>query len=755
MIMKSFFKPVSVALISLAVIGCQKGREAYNLQADDSDVKEVTTQFVLNISAQAPQTKMSASTVQLANNFRGIENAVLMTYNTDGYSPSNGFDSYVNKSTAPEAGKVKQFDLGTLYTTGSINAENNDASDSRRVLQLTIPINTDAVLFYGKAPRSQGAQTTASNQLNGATSSTFSTTPSEIMFSATKILANDEITSAYDATARLMIYVINQCIATSVPATSEVYLSYSDLPALAWSDLGHQFEFNALGTSSRYADQNITLGSLEEVLGNVYYTFTYIKPNEYRAGASDAVKRMIVDMYRVINAAVQEQGTPTDAKAANARRLAQAILQKTALYIDDNNGNYLEISQIKANIDDAVWNNATTGFVGARDLNNYPHGDFGIPHGAAQLAFHAEGQTRPANEGGGTYEKDEFIYLHPNKPLVNPNMTEFEPRKYLHPAELWYYVNSAIRTSTKGDLTVADYPNGVTPWSTDTNWSSSWTARGEVGANTRGVAIKSNVNYGVALMKTAVAFASGVTTLNDNRAALTGDSAGDRVINVADAGFKLHGILIGGVNPRMNWQFTRYYTANATPSAENNLSLFDGVIYDDQIVASTIPTPTGSETYTLVYDNYDSTQEAANLAQNDVYVSLEIENTGDDFWGRDNLIKKGGVFYLVGKLTPAVKDNTSAPNGAQAAITWPTDHQVPPIYGVDGEAVPSGKVAGTSKQIPRVFIQDFMTKVTFRIGQESLKNAYYSVPDLRASQMSMGLSVDLSWENGFEYEIEI
>jgi hypothetical protein len=59
-----------------------------------------------------------------------------------------------------------------------------------------------------------------------------------------------------------------------------------------------------------------------------------------------------------------------------------------------------------------------------------------------------------------------------------------------------------------------------------------------------------------------------------------------------------------------------------------------------------------------------------------------------------------------------------------------------------------------SKQIPRVFIQDFMTKVTFRIGHLSLQKAYVTVPDLRSSQMSLGLSVDIQWQNGFEYDIE-
>ena len=97
----------------------------------------------------------------------------------------------------------------------------------------------------------------------------------------------------------------------------------------------------------------------------------------------------------------------------------------------------------------------------------------------------------------------------------------------------------------------------------------------------------------------------------------------------------------------------------------------------------------------------------------------------------------------MGELDPAPAGQT---------ITWPENNQIPPLYGVDGD---SNGTAGQSMKVPRVFIQDFMTKATFRIGTHSLKNAYLSIPDLRASQMSLGLSVDLSWQNGFVYDITL
>ena len=211
---------------------------------------------------------------------------------------------------------------------------------------------------------------------------------------------------------------------------------------------------------------------------------------------------------------------------------------------------------------------------------------------------------------------------------------------------------------------------------------------------------------------------------------------------------------MGGINPKADWQFLPIDMSGKPVSDATDLvyGKFDGVIYDDEIPDGGIPTITPN--YTVVFDNYDASK-ADNAVQNHVYVALEFINNGDNFWGRDNMVAKGNKFYLVARLDCA-EDPTSAPQVSKTVewpefyqvppiytITWPAHYQVPPIYGVDG-AAPSGKTAGMSKQIPRVFIQDFMTKVTFRIGVESLQKAYVTVPDLRSSQMSLGLSVDLN-----------
>lgn len=735
--MKKLFNLLLVSTAVLAVAACQ--REQQVTETAEEGVKEVTTQFVLNI-ASAPTTKQTADVVQLNQNFRGIQDVYLYTYKS-GVTEGTPF---VSTSSTME----KAFDFKNLLSDGSLNntdgnnASGETATASKRVLQLSIPLGVDAVTFYGKATKTDGMSSAEYGATND-TETTISGTPSSTVIAAQKILTDGTVVNNYDATARLMITCINDILSTSINAYD--HPTFGTLPAVKWSQYGHRYEADHV-TTSRYGKTAEDIASelvldhelegLEEVLGKCYYMFTYILPastdrprGEYRGGSSASIKTMVIDMYKVISAA--STATPTNVAEATAQRLAGAIIDRATIYFnrdkDDTvpDGNYEDISTIKSRLvstynlyTEEEW---TTQFSGAQDLNGYPFEDFGVPEGAAQLGFHYQGE-------GGTYTKDEFYYHHPNYPLVNPTMTEFEPRKYLYPAELWYYVNSPIRT-TSSDVTIASYPDGVTPWNTASSWTD-WTYPGKVEGGTRGVAVVNSINYGVAMLKSTVIFKDGVANLQDNRYNLTNPQEPNKVIPISSTLFELRGVLVGGVNPRMNWQFLRKETSG-------DYSKFDGVIYDHSLSSATVPTPADKPNYTLVYDNYNSSEVQAN--QNDVYVALEFVNKGEAFYGRDNLIPSGGVFYLVALLPKPTSDQISG-----LASKWPTDHQIPPL-----------DASGESQKIARVFIQDFMTSVTFKIGENSLQKAYYSVPDLRASQMSLGLSVDLQWISGLEYTVDL
>ena len=320
----------------------------------------------------------------------------------------------------------------------------------------------------------------------------------------------------------------------------------------------------------------------------------------------------------------------------------------------------------------------------------------------------------------------------------------YNAKSYFYPAELLYFGNSPIRTSSK-EKSVNDYPklsgSEEGQWGNDGSWDAAeWTGN-QVDASTRAVAMKYDINYGVAMLETRIKYADGLTELNDNNHAiqnfwaggtLTDDEEPDKPIEITDTAFKMTGLIIGGQSYEVGWDFL--------PSPTTGNVFKYGFIYDKAITAEAgkIPTPSGSPNYTLVFDNYN--EAAANLTPNPgpqdiVYVAIEFQNnTGEDFYGNGNLIQAGGYFYLIGALDPKQATNKNS-------ISWPTTHVVPPY-----------KTDGTSAEINRVFIQDFKTTATFTLGANSLHYAYLTVPDLRSSSMSLGLSVDLKWETGLNFD---
>ena len=326
----------------------------------------------------------------------------------------------------------------------------------------------------------------------------------------------------------------------------------------------------------------------------------------------------------------------------------------------------------------------------------------------------------------------------------------FDPKNYMYPAELCYFGNSPIRVTSDAHVK-AEYPDGASNWDNDENWKTTYTAghntvdwskNAHVLSSTRSVAMQENINYGTSMLKTTIAYASGVADLKDNNSGIhTGEA--DNTIAVSGSPFTLTGVLVGGQPQTVGWNYIT--KASATDP-------YVCMVYDNDLPSTAIPTSTGSENYTMVWDNYKAVDDPAADAQNTVYVALELtNNSGKDFWGMNNLIRNGSAFYLIGKLDPDVTSATNLTSLGKSAeqyaadkslgITWPTKYALPP-YNADGSTV----------KARRVFIQDFVTTANFIIGEESLKTALVSVPDLRASHLSLGLSVDLSWSNGLNFE---
>jgi hypothetical protein len=351
-------------------------------------------------------------------------------------------------------------------------------------------------------------------------------------------------------------------------------------------------------------------------------------------------------------------------------------------------------------------------------LGNYP-ALFNLPQGSTHVKFddtkksfyYVENYNSSA-VGGGSFTVDDYYY----------------------PAELCYFGNSPLRVSGTEHV-VGDYPASVSLWNTDatTSWPSDWSVS-HVQSSTRSVAMKNDINYGTSLLCATVGYST--TTLKDNNKAIQQRDYGvieeDKTITVTGTSFKLVGIIVGDQWPKVGWNFLPK-TTDTDPNYRK------GYVYDNQITGNgAIPastTTTSSPNYTLVFDNYQDMRVASPAVpantQPKVFVALEfLNNTGVDFFGKDNLIPNGSNFYLIGELDPS----------SMTGPALPTYHALPP-YDADC----------TTNTIPRVFIQDHMTTANFKIGENSLKYAYLTVPDLRSSSVTLGLSVDLQWSTGLNF----
>ena len=287
----------------------------------------------------------------------------------------------------------------------------------------------------------------------------------------------------------------------------------------------------------------------------------------------------------------------------------------------------------------------------------------------------------------------------------------------VYPACLEYFVNTPLK-ATNSDMTT--WPTTATAWDSDnwTNWGNS------VLPSTRTIALQNTINYGVASLKTTIKAVTETGLLEDNQNHFY-SNLDNQQIAVGD-GFTVTGILIGGQPGQVDWNFLS--------SSDNfTMTVFDRSMPKNSngkisVIAKNYPDDTSTSTpfYTLLLDNM---VPGASATQKDVNFAIELVNTSNtDFYGVDGVVAAGQKFYLVGKMSLSSDTQT---------INFPADSD----YRFPGK--------GTK----RIFVQDYTTNlnVTFK----SLKNAYVTIPDLRASNLQLGLSVDLTWQSGLTFDVPI
>ncbi|MBQ6751119.1 MAG: hypothetical protein IJR02_10210 [Bacteroidaceae bacterium] len=254
--------------------------------------------------------------------------------------------------------------------------------------------------------------------------------------------------------------------------------------------------------------------------------------------------------------------------------------------------------------------------------------------------------------------------------------------RYAYPAELYYYANSLIRTSTIDDRS-SFYTSGTISQTWEDVLARYEQNPGSVTRHTKAVAIKEPVQYGVAHLQ--MKLKSVTPTLPD---------AAGTSISVGTNTFPLTAVIVGNQHP-VGFDFK--------PSDTEDDEYF---IYDTQVQKSgganlyLSTTDTESELiHTLVLQSKD---------EEEVAVVLEFRNDGTQtFEGVDGLVYPGTKFYLVAKVKPETV-------GANAQ-----DYE------------------------KRVFTQDCVTTMSMKV--ESLAKAYNVLPNLLSPRLEIGVEVITQW----------
>lgn len=231
--------------------------------------------------------------------------------------------------------------------------------------------------------------------------------------------------------------------------------------------------------------------------------------------------------------------------------------------------------------------------------NTYPT-SIGLPDGAAALKW----------------TNTEFSVRTQTTTIDNINAIN----RYAYPAELWYYVNSSIYTSSD-EVDKINYVGKTWEQVLNTYYSGSHS----VISSTKAVAVEESLQYGVGRLKMTLSEIA--STLNDSK--------GQELTPCDMETFPLTGVIIGGQHT-VGFDFKPKGTQSDVDAR---------FIYDSEV--GTAGTDGKWTVNTLVLQSYDGEK---------VPVVLEFKNNSEyQFTGKDGIIYPGTKFYLIGQLDPADK----------------------------------------------------------------------------------------------------
>lgn len=553
--------------------------------------------------------------------------------------------------------------------------------------------------FAINIPRAKSARMTAGNTQNGEN-------PTFLGLNDIRLIPFDVEKSSLTAETAIKSIIGLGSIAQNTGLTDGVK-KYSDVNIPIGTKSFYFYGHAPQGSADGEATQRFSLGILTENVTavNALKGIQFGMVTTVADDANIANDQEAIDLLKQLNAVATVEGWANATADSPAKKLYDNFIKLKAgsansiklvmedLYNAVEKFNTGETATLAQAIKDAI----TTG-----DAALFNAGEANAVTGNVTLSWKAE-KTFPKNvnlpEGVAqvTFESNAFKYVTATNIGAwggNSGMAINE-KKITYPASLYYTSESAVAASQ-----TADIPSNITAWSFD-DWDK------VVKTSSKSVALADKVNYGVANFAVSVK-CDGVQlptngTQDKEQTAAEVNMNGNDFVAVPTNGFTLTGVLVGGQYQKVDYKFN--------PITEGSQNGGTYTIYDRDVQGvKAVANSAQGTNYTLVLP----TQEA----DDNIHFALEFQNDAEGFYGKDGFIPHGATFYVVGKL---VKQNANT--------------------------------QGNQDNATRIFQQDY--KTTANVTLKTLKNAYYTLPDLRATNLSFGLAVDLTWQKGYVFDVTI
>lgn len=379
------------------------------------------------------------------------------------------------------------------------------------------------------------------------------------------------------------------------------------------------------------------------------------------AGSSANVKALVNKLYQQVNGLTIPDGN-TDAQTAKTNILAKILDGVTY----EGSGNDLVITSLD------VDGTSTT-------REGYP-GNIGLPDGAAAMRWVA---TKPTDATDDDYPK----FVPQVKVPAGNTMPLSDHDRFAYPPELYYYIDSSIKTSESSKESAYQSAKWVDKEGDNGVLNKYEHDDAVVASTTRSVAVKNPLDYAVGCLVTRIQAVS--DNLEDNsQAAKDAEGASSTIVvapvSVSDGNFPLTGIQIDG-QYKQTYEFLPIADTNTNKATEY-------IVYDKDITGVYLTSTQSGPAYTLAYQSRDGKP---------VDIVLEfLNNSGKLFYGYQNgIVYPGTKFYLIGQI-------------------WPPNPE-----------------ASTENIDCRVFTKDHISSVQLTI--QSLQNAYNVIPDLKTAQYAI------------------